>query len=154
MRNKWFTISLVLLSAFTFSSLISIYFYGQYLIAQRNYQDALSSLNEISYRVNILVEYGDSKTWFNETIIPVGCSLLNATSRATGGEVSGEMFSFGFFVKSIKGVNATDSIFWLWFIWDSAEARWIQGSSSSDAYLMRQGDVVAWLLADDWTALP
>lgn len=154
MMNKWFTISLVLLCAFTYSCLISVYFYGQYLIAQENYQNTLSALDDISYKVNILVEYGDTKTWYNETIVPVGCSLLNATSKATGGEVAGETLSFGFLVKSIGGVYATQSNSWLWFSWNKVEMRWTQGPSSSDAYLMKQGDVVAWLLTDSWTALP
>jgi hypothetical protein len=154
MMNKWFTISLVLLSALTYSCLISAYFYGQYLVAQSNYLNAISSLDEISYKVNMLVEYGSTKTWYNETIIPVGCSLLNATSKATGEIVDGEMSSFGFFVKSVKGVYATYPSSWLWFSWDKAERRWIQGSSGSDSYLMKQGDVVGWLLTDDWTALP
>jgi len=154
MMNKWFTISLVLLSALTYSCLISAYYYGQYLIAQENYLDAISSLDEISHKVSILIEYDNTKTWYNETIVPVGFSLLNATERATSEEVNGEMSSFGFFVKSIKGVNATYPSFWLWFTWNKVEKKWIQGSSSSDSYLVKQGDVIGWLLTDDWTALP
>jgi hypothetical protein len=77
-------------------------------MAEQRYKDTLSSLNDISYKVNILIKYSNgTKTWHNQTIIPIGWSLFNATLKVTGGKVEGSWSSFGVFVTSINGVSGT-----------------------------------------------
>ena len=155
MRNTWFTISLVLISGLVLTSGLSFYYYAQYSATEKKYTDTLSSLNEISYKINILIKYSNgTKSWYNQTIIPIGWSLLNATQKATGDRVKGNLYPFGFFVTSINGVEGTGSYSWLWFMWDNSKKEWTSGTSGADSYIMKQADTVAWLLTNDWSATP
>jgi hypothetical protein len=148
-------ISLVLASALVLTSALTLHYYSQYVTAEKRYTDTLSSLNEVSYKVNILINYGNgTKRWYNMTTIPIGWSLFNATLRATGGRVEGTWYSFGVFVTSINGVKGTSSKSWLWFSWDKAKSRWNQGATGSESYILKQGDIVGWLLTSEWTATP
>ncbi len=153
--NTWFTISLVLTSVLVLTSGLTIHYYGQYVDAEKNYRNTLSSLNDVSYKVNILIEYRNgTRAWYNQTIIPVGTSVLNTTSKVVGGKIEGQWYSFGVFVTSLNGVRAIGSNSWLWFNWDRAQNRWIQGASGPESYILKQGDTIGWLLTDDWTATP
>lgn len=154
-RSIWFTSSLVLASALVLTSALTVYYNAQYVAAEKRYTDTLSSLNDVSYKVNIMINYGNgTKTWYNQTIIPVGWSLFNATSKATGGGVEGTWYSFGVFVTSINGVGGTESLYWLWFTWDDVENKWVSGQTGADSYIMSHDETAAWLLTDDWTATP
>jgi hypothetical protein len=154
-HNVWFTISLVLVSGLVLASSLAAYYYAQYRAADKRYVDTLSSLNDVSYSVNLLIEYSNgTKAWHNQTIIPVGWSLLNTTYKVTGGRVDGTRYSFGFLVTSINGVKAMGDISWLWYTWDTNQRIWVLGASGSESYSMKQGDVVAWLLTSDFSALP
>lgn len=154
-RSVWFTVSLALASGLVLTSALAFYYYSQYVTAEKRYADTLSSLNEISYKVNILINYGNgTKRWYNQTTIPVGWSLFNATSRATRGNVEGISYPFGVFVTSINGVKATGTKFWLWFSWDKAKGKWHQGDTGAESYIMKQGDIVGWLITSDFTATP
>lgn len=154
-RNTWFTISLVLTSALVLTSGLTINYYGQYVDAEKNYLNTLSSLNDVSCKVNILIDYRNgTREWYNQTIIPVGTSVFNATSKAVGGKIEGQQYSFGVFVTSLNGVRAIGSNSWLWFNWDSAQNRWTLGASGPESYILKQGDAVGWLLTDDWAATP
>ena len=154
-HNVWFTISLILVSGLVLASSLAAYYYAQYTFADKRYVDTLSSLNDISYRVNLLIDYGNgTKTWRNQTIIPVGWSLFNTTTKATGGRIEGTRFSFGFFITSINGVQGTGPSYWSWYMWDREQSKWVPGASGAESYTMKQGDVAAWLLTSDFNATP
>jgi len=154
-RNVWFITSLVAVSALVLTSALSFHYYAQYVAAEKRYTDTLSSLNDVSYKVNILVKYSNgTKSWYNQTIIPIGWSLFNATSKATGGKVEGSWSSFGVFVTSINGVKGVGPDYWLWFTWDASKKEWVSGPTGADSHIMKQGETVAWLLTADWTATP
>ena len=154
-RNMWFNLSLILASALVLTSALSFYYYSNYTMAEQRYKDTLSSLNDVSYKVNILIKYSNgTKTWHNQTIIPVGWSLFNTTLKVTGGKVEGSWSSFGVFVTSINGVSGTGPKYWLWFTWDEGNKGWTSGQTGADSYIMKPGDTIGWLLTDDWKATP
>jgi hypothetical protein len=154
-HNVWFTISLLLVSGLVLTSAVATYYYIRLTAAEKLYADTLSSLNDVSYRVNLLIEYGNgTKTWRNQTIIPVGWSLYNTTSKVTGGRIEGTWFSFGFFITSINGVQGTGPSYWSWYTWEREQSKWVPGASGAGSYIMKQGDVVAWLLTSDFSATP
>ena len=134
MRNVWFTVSLALISALVLTSGLTFYYYSRYVTAEKQYLDTLSSLNEVSYKVNILINYGNgTKRWYNQTTIPIGWSFLNATLKATEGKVEGTWYPFGVFVTSINGVRGTGQQFWLWFHWDKAKGKWLPCAEAGQA---------------------
>ena len=154
-HNVWFTISLILVSGFVLASSLAAYYYAQYRAADKRYVDTLSSLNDVSYSVNLLIEYSNgTKAWHNQTIIPVGWSLLNTTHKVTGGRVDGTQYAFGFFVTSINGVQGTGPSYWSWYTWEKEQSKWVLGASGAESYTMKQGDVAAWLLTSDFNATP
>ena len=154
-RNVWFTATLVLASALVLTSALSFYYYAQYVGSEKRYTDTLSSLNDVSYRVNILIKHSNgTRNWYNQTLIPVGWSLFNATKKITGDRVEGTWSSFGVFVTSINGVKGIGPNYWLWYAWDGGEKKWIQGATGSESYILKQGETVAWLLTSDWMATP
>lgn len=154
-RNIWFTISLVLVSALVITSALSFFYYSNYVTTEEKYANTLLSLNGVSYKFNTLIDYNNgTKIWYNQTIIPIGWSLFNATLKTTGGKVEGSWSDFGVFVTSINEVQGNGPEYWLWFSWDEAENRWMSGQTGAESHILTQGETVAWLLTNDWAATP
>jgi hypothetical protein len=154
-RNIWFTLSLVLVSALVITSELSVHFYAQYVIAEEKYTNTLLSLKDVSYEVNLLINYNNgTKRWYNQTIVPIGYSLFNATIKITDGQVEGSWSDFGVFVTAINGVQGSGPEYWLWFRWDETENRWMSGATGPNSHIITQGETAAWLLTNDWAATP
>lgn len=154
-RNIWFTLSIFLASAVVITSSLAFSYYSNYVASEQRYKDTLSTLDGISYKVNIMIEYSkDSKTWYNQTVIPIGWSLFNATAKATGGKIEGQWYSWGVFVTSINSVSGTGPKYWLWFTWNNSKKEWVYSQSGADSYIMKQGEIVSWFLTDDFSATP
>ncbi|MEM2583904.1 MAG: hypothetical protein QXP99_00010, partial [Thermoproteota archaeon] len=116
---------------------------------EKTYSELLKSVEGITNRVNILIKYENgTKTWFNNTRIPVGWSLFNATVYLTNGRVNYQSFPFGIFVLGINGVNSHDSYYWIWYRWNPVEKDWMLGETGCDSYFLKDGDVLAWYLVD------
>lgn len=114
-------------------------------------EKAYSELLErgITNRVSILIKYENgTKKWFNNTRVPVGWSLFNATVYVTSGRVNYQTFPFGIFVLGINGVDSHDSYYWIWYKWDVAKKEWVLGETGCDSYFLNDGDVLAWYLVD------
>jgi hypothetical protein len=92
--------------------------------------------------------------WYNETRIPIGWSFYNATNKITNGNVEGIWSEFGVFVTAINGVEGSGPQYWIWFTWDEATKQWTSGATGTDVHILRQNEIVAWYLTDDWMATP
>ncbi len=154
-RNIWFTLSLALVSALVITSALAVYYYSHYVTAEEKYANTLLSLHGVSYEVNLLIEYQNgTRVWHNQTLIPIGWPLYNATVKVTGGNVEGSWSDFGVFVTAINDEPGYGPEYWLWFTWDMTEERWVLGATGSERHILQQGETAAWLLTSDWTATP
>jgi len=136
------------LIAFLLVSIISIattiYYYQEYLTLNRQYDEELAKLGVVSYTVNILLDNNGTKTWYNQTIIPIGWSLYNATVEVTNGNVNYSPVYGPSFITAINGVSNTGSYYWIWWVWNGASHSWTLGTVGANAYTLNNNDTVAW----------
>ena len=152
-RNIWFTLSLILSSALILTTTLTVYFYTSYREAEKRYANTLSTLSAVTYPVKILIKYDNgTKIWYNQTLIPIGWSLLQATNKTTEGKVVGEKFSFGMFVTSINGVPGKGPVYWIAYSWNGS--KWDLLNIGSDQFILKQGEIVAWYLTGDLNKMP
>lgn len=85
-RGVWFLISICLLIVIVINTSLTVYYYQGYMNKEKQYNEIIAKLEEVSYTVNILIEYNETKVWYNQTIIPIGWSLFNATLKVTDRE--------------------------------------------------------------------
>ncbi|MGC8831415.1 MAG: hypothetical protein ACP5PQ_02390, partial [Thermoproteota archaeon] len=121
-----------------------------YLVSLKTQLDTLvKEVESVTLRVSLLVKYDNgTETWFNNTVIPIGWTLLNLTAYDLKGRVDYEVYSFGISVTGINGVSQHENYYWLWYKWNPEEHDWVMGETGPDAYLLKNGDVLAWYLAD------
>ncbi|MGD0329412.1 MAG: DUF4430 domain-containing protein [Nitrososphaeria archaeon] len=122
----------------------TIYYHQEYVTMKRQYNEELAKLGVVSYTVNILLDNNGTKTWYNQTLIPIGWSLYNATVKVTNGNVNYSSVYGPSFITAINGVSSTVSYYWIWWVWNSASHSWTLGSVGADAYSLKNNDIVAW----------
>jgi len=152
-KNVWFTLALVLACATVIASAMTVYYYMSYSTSEKRYADTLAALDSLTYTVRILVKYGNGSTlWYNQTRIPIGWSFLQATNKTTGGKVLGQRYSIGTFVTSINGAPGNGPKYWIAYSWNGKN--WVPLEILPELYTLRQGEIVAWYLTDDWNGTP
>jgi len=148
-RSVWFITTIFLLAIAIGEAMFLINLKMQLDNIEKTYSELLKSVEGITNRVNILIKYENgTKTWFNNTMVPVGWTLFNATVYVTKGRVSYQTFPFGIFVLGINNVNSHDSYYWIWYKWDVTKKDWVLGETGCDSYFLSDGDVIAWCLVD------
>jgi hypothetical protein len=151
--NVWFTLALVLACTTVIASVVAVYYYMSFSTLEKRYANTLAALNSLAYTVRILIKYGNgSSVWYNQTLIPIGWSLLQATNKTTGGKVLGQRYSIGTFVTAINGVPGNGPQYWIAYSWNGTE--WVPLETPTELYILRQGEIVAWYLTDDWSKSP
>ena len=155
-QGLWFAVSLFLICTTIIASSFSVYYYLLYNDAKEQYERTLSSLRSSTYEVDIMVNFGNgTRVWHNNTIIPIGWSLFNATVRITNGNLKYTLFLGAPFITSILGNDAHGSWSWMWWSWNSTEGDWQSGAVGANAFILKNGDIVAWYLEDtsQWPSL-
>ncbi|MBO3804217.1 MAG: hypothetical protein JTT11_10205 [Candidatus Brockarchaeota archaeon] len=146
--NPWFVSSLCLAATLVISLGLVLHYYMAYTTLEQDYAHLLSDLRGLTYSVNLLVEFSNgTKAWYNGTLVPIGWSLFNMTLR-TVGEVEYQTMYGSVVVTGIMGERSSGSLFWLWYSWDQSAKDWVLGNVGADQYILREGDTVAWYLAD------
>lgn len=144
-NKRMLTIGLI---AFLLVSIITtattIYYYQGYVAMEKQYNEELAKLGVVSHTVNILLDNNGTKTWYNQTLIPIGWSLYNATFKVTNGNVNYSSVYGPSFITAINGIQYTGSYYWIWWIWNNASNSWTLGPVGADAYKLRNNDIVAW----------
>ena len=128
------------------SAYAGIYYYNESLKYQSLYSEAVEELNQLKTHmlVNVLIDYGNgTREWYNETQIPIGATLLNATEEVA--KVNYTVYSFGVFVTAINGKGGDPNYYWMWYIWNSTTAQWEPGAVGANAFILHHGDIVAWV---------
>lgn len=109
-------------------------------------QQLAKKLDEIGVKISLLIDFGNgSRLWFNNTILPYGSSLLNAT-LARAQPVKYTVSNIGVFVDEIMDVPNSPPWYWLW--WKFEGERWIMGETAADAAKLRNDGIYAWKYSD------
>lgn len=142
----WFWASLVLLCGLIASIYLSVYYYNESVRYQSLYREAIEKLHHLRTHmlINILIDYGNgTKIWYNETEVPIGSSLLDATRNVA--KVDYQLFQYGAFVTAINGRGGDSGYYWMWYFWNSTSRKWEMGPVAADAYILHHGDTVSWV---------
>jgi len=154
-RNPWFVLSLFLIATTIIASSTTVYYYVQYRYVSGQYQDTLSKLRSSTYTVNIAIKFDNTTMiWYNDTIIPIGWSLFNATHLITKGNLTYSIFYGAPFITSIFGVKSHGYYAWLWWFWNSTRDGWQLGEVGASDYILKDGSTVIWSLIDTATWPP
>jgi len=167
--NIWFSATLILIITTVIGLGTTLHFYQSYVNADKQYEDSLKTINdltetlqeisnnltttaqnlqEVSFTPKILIKYNNgTKEWHNQTFIPIGWSLFNATDKITNGNIEYGQ-TFGIFITSINGVKQDPPDYWLWYLWDDNSTSWTFGPIGAGAYRLKSEDIVAWYLSD------
>ncbi|MGQ9515042.1 MAG: DUF4430 domain-containing protein [Thermoproteota archaeon] len=147
-KGPWFITSLFLIVMLVISASFALYYYSAYKSLEQSYTRILSELEELTYSTNLLVEFSNgTKIWYNGTLVPIGSSLFNLTTR-TVGDLEYQTMYGSVFITSIMGERNSGNFFWLWYLWNSSTNDWVLGMVGSDQYILHDGDTLAWYFAD------
>jgi len=148
-RSTWFVITVFLLAMSIGEALFLVNLKMRAENIEKNYSELLENIEGITNGVSILIKYDNgTKIWFNNTRVPVGWSLFNATVYLTNGRVEYYTYPIGIFVIGINGVSSHDSHYWIWYKWDPVNKDWTLGETGCDSYFLKEGDILAWYLVD------
>jgi len=112
----------------------------------QEYDSLLSEYNAVTMRVNILIDYGKRGTevWHNNTLVPQGATLLNATERVAVVQSTYWPQYQATFVDAINGLPTTQLHYWWWKYWDANSKEWKDGEVGADIYKLKPNETVMW----------
>ena len=135
--RKKIIVSLALLTCLIIAVCLGVY-YIQYNAPHLDNLDSIRAM-----RVNLCIDYGNGTvTWFNNTLVPEDCDLLNATKLVAEVRYTYWPAYESSFVDAINGVTNNSTYFWMWYYWDMEE--WILGPTGSDRYKLKPEETVMW----------
>lgn len=144
MKGAWILAAILLAWALA-STTVGAYYYTEYDKNLRLAQDLKQKLGEVSFSVNLGVDYGNgTRTWYNDTVIPVGATVYNATKSVATVEPDPKIGPS--FIIAINGArqDGSQSMYWIWWIWDQTEHKWTVGPVANNEYVLSDGQTVIW----------
>ncbi len=145
-KGNWMWTSMGLLCTLIVVSYLGVYYYTENAKYQQLYNETLNELQKYDKYifVHLLIDYGNgTKEWHNNTLAATGADLLNATRIIS--EVDYTKGAYGAFVTNINAVGGDPNTYWLWYTWNSTSSSWSYGPVACDAYILREGEIVAWI---------
>lgn len=142
--NMWAAIALIFLIWAVGATVGMVYYYQ----TSTNQQRTIDSLNSLilttTYKCNIAINYGNGTTvWHNNTVIPIGFSLLNATQKVASLQYE---TTWGIFVTAINGVaqDPATNRYWVYdaLINGTWEPIWVGAAE----YQVQNSDTIMWSL--------
>ncbi|MGQ9538049.1 MAG: DUF4430 domain-containing protein [Candidatus Bathycorpusculaceae bacterium] len=120
---------------------------GYYYIELQSVLQVLEKYKGCLICVNICIDYDAlNKTvkWYNGTIVPFGCNLLEATQKIAVVNATYYYSQEGSFVDAINNVwnDPAKNYFWMWYRW--VNGSWIYGDCAADTYILSDGEIVRW----------
>lgn len=114
-----------------------------YYLRLQEYINLSREYEGVTMKVNIYIDYGNGTkgVWHNDTLVPVGFTLLNATkliADVNNGDTGA--------VNSIDGValSSEEAKYWFWWHWDTTASKWIFGEVGADQHLLSPEEILAW----------
>jgi hypothetical protein len=120
---------------------------GYYYMESQNLTELLEKYGSCIMRVNICIDYKEwnsTVVWYNDTIVPLGCDLLQATKMVATVNSTYWPTIGASFVDAINGVWKTSLYYWMWRYWDQNENEWKYGPVGADCYKLTNGEIVMW----------
>lgn len=140
-KIKWAWVAAVAACWAVISTSLAVFYFAQ----SREYSASLQEYDRVTMRVNLLIDYGNgTKVWYNETLAPLGCDLLNATKRVASVESTYWEEYKASFVDAINDVPSNATHNWFWDYWDLEKSKWVHGPVGADLYLLRPREIVKW----------
>jgi hypothetical protein len=129
----------VLLCTTIIAGVLAVQYNAKLQTAETEYSILLEELEGTTATVNILIDNGEESTWYNDTRVPLGSNLLNATAYVA--ELDLQSSEWGVFVVSIGEVGGDANHYWLW---DYLDEGWQMGPVGADQWTVHDGDVLRW----------
>ncbi|NIO37282.1 hypothetical protein GTO27_06200 [Candidatus Bathyarchaeota archaeon] len=119
------------------------------LLALRELGQVIS--RSVILNINICIDYGNGTlNWHNETAMPAGSSLFQATP-----EIAKINYTYYQFIQPghilLHSINDKDAVTgdsegwnWIWYYWDRDLREWISGPIGCDAWMLRNNCSYKW----------
>lgn len=118
---------------------------GYYCMEYQNLLETLEKYKGCVMHVNICINYEELNgtiEWHNDTIVPFGCSLLNATEKIAVVNYTYWESQKAYFVDAINGVFNSGNKYWMWYRWNGTQ--WEYGSVGADKYILSPNEILMW----------
>jgi len=143
--NIWVVISLVFLIWAVGATAGAVNYYQISQNQQTTISNLQSLVNNLGIKVNIAINYGNGTIeWHNDTYIPIGFSLFNATQKVA--TLNYTTSPLGTFVTGINGVSqdVAANRYWVYDTWSNGkwEIVWI----ATTDYALHDNEIVMWSL--------
>jgi len=152
--GRWRLLSIVLIGLTVVLGMGDILLYSQLSLTEEKYRGIVESLGRLSYSIDMLIDYGNgSQVWYNDSRIPLGWSLYNATVLILGDRVKSTYYPQynSHMIVSIDGVGGEPELkTWAWIIWHYNEEshKWEAYELGADFIVPKDGEKVAWHYQD------
>jgi hypothetical protein len=136
----------LLVAALVISISYTGYYFLQYQQTNQSFENVLRTVKGITYSTSVLFDFGNgSKVWFNNTRVPIGWNLYNATIYLTHGRLNATYYSqYGeHFVTGIEGIQNNQAKSWLIWTYNSTSS-WQQAQVGADQLGIYNSSVYAW----------
>lgn len=131
------------LASLALASLAAGYYYMEF----QNLNELFEKYESVIMRVNICIYYeelNETIVWYNDTIVPLGCSLLQATETVAIVNSTYSPAQQASFVDAINGVWNHGAFFWMWQRWNDVQEMWEYGNVGADRYRLTDNEIVRW----------
>ncbi len=119
----------------------------QYESEKQNLTELLERYRSCVMQVNICIDYREwngTVVWYNNTMIPLGYDMLNATKLIAEVEYTYWSAYQASFVDAINGVSNEHPYYWMWLYWDQNEKTWKYGAVGADSYILKPDETIMW----------
>jgi hypothetical protein len=143
--NIWAVISIVFLIWAVVATVGAANYYQISQTQQTTISNLQSLVNNLGIKVNIAINYGNGTIdWHNDTYIPIGFSLFNATQKVATLDYTSS--ALGIFVTGINGVSqdVTANRYWVYDTWSNGE--WEIVWTAALNYVLHDNEIVMWSL--------
>lgn len=118
---------------------------GYYYLRFQEYVNLSHEYEAVTMRVNIAIDYGNgTKVWYNNTLVPLGATLLNATETVVDVQSTPYPEYQAVFIDAINGIPTTETHYWWWKYWDVEVKEWKDGEKGADIYKLKPQETVMW----------
>ena len=138
------TLTLATLAVLVWAALTTTLF-GYYYLRFQEYVNLSREYEAVTMRVNIAIDYGNgTKVWYNNTLVPLGATLLNATETVADVQSTPYPQYQAVFIDAINGIPTTETHYWWWKYWDAEANEWKDGEKGADIYNLKPQETVMW----------
>ncbi len=121
--------------------------YINLLNEKQNLTGLVKEYEQYIMHVNVCIDYREwngTVVWYNNTVVSLGCNLLQATETITTVNYTYWPAYQASFVDAINGVWNQGSCYWMWYRWDAEKNSWVYGGCGADRYTLINNETIMW----------